>query len=186
MILSVLGRLSRVVRPCEAKTDPSVTELIRSDLAANKGNVKALTVLPLFRVTHAVRQDSRLPRPIRLQTVAAYRFLTEGVLGVELRSGARVGPGVRLDHGVGLVVHDDAVLGSHVLLRHNVTIGVARVGGACPVIGDRVEFGAGAVVVGDITIGDGAHVGANAVVTRDVPPGGRARALPAIITEHDG
>ncbi|WP_306821216.1 serine acetyltransferase [Actinomyces wuliandei] len=160
--------------------------LIRSDLEANRGNVKALAVLPLFRATHAIRQDSRLPRPLRLLTVATYRFVTEGVLGVELRSGARVGPGLRLDHGVGLVVHDGAVLGSHVLLRHNVTIGVARRGGACPVIGDRVEFGAGAVVVGGITIGEDAHVGANAVVTRDVPPGGKARALPAVITGRGG
>jgi serine acetyltransferase len=75
------------------------------------------------------------------------------------------------------------------MLRHNVTIGNIRRGPgdttACPVIGDGVEFGAGAVVVGPVTVGDGALIGANAVVTRDVPPGAVVRAPFPTVSEPD-
>ena len=73
------------------------------------------------------------------------------------------------------------------MLRHNVTIGNIRRGPgdttACPVIGDGVEFGAGAVVVGPITVGDKALIGANAVVSKDVPAGAVVRAPRSTVTQ---
>jgi serine acetyltransferase len=72
------------------------------------------------------------------------------------------------------------------MLRHNVTIGNIRRGPgdttACPVIGDGVEFGAGAVVVGPVSVGAGALIGANAVVSHDVAPGATVRAPRPTVT----
>ena len=64
-----------------------------------------------------------------------------------------------------------AVIGAGVMLRQGVTIGNRRSEDDCPVIGDRVEIGAMAVVIGAITVGDDARIGAGSVVVTDVPPG---------------
>lgn len=72
-------------------------------------------------------------------------------------------------HPVGIVIGGKSKIGEHCIIRQNVTIGQVRE--QYPVIGDRVEVGAGAIILGGITIGDDAVIGAGAVVTRDVPPG---------------
>lgn len=88
-----------------------------------------------------------------------------------------------LPHPYGIVVHPGVVLGDHVVLMHQVTLGQSRpTDERVPRIGDRVFLGAGAKVLGGVTIGDDAVVGANAIVTRDVPAGatvvGADRILP--------
>lgn len=88
-----------------------------------------------------------------------------------------------LPHPYGIVIHPGVVLGEHVVVMHQVTLGQKRPADtAVPTIGDRVFLGAGAKVLGGVTVGEGALVGANAVVTRDVPPGatvvGADRLLP--------
>jgi serine O-acetyltransferase/putative colanic acid biosynthesis acetyltransferase WcaB len=92
---------------------------------------------------------------------------------------------LRVYHGAGIVINGRTVLGDDVAIRQNVTIGNARSGGPCPVIGDRVELGAGAIVIGGISIGDDARIGAGAVVTKDVPAGATAVGNPArIVPPH--
>ncbi|GCD18578.1 hypothetical protein CTKZ_01400 [Cellulomonas algicola] len=105
------------------------------------------------------------------------------VLGVDFPASVRVGPGLALPHGaVGLVVHEDTVIGANVKIYQGVTIGRsdthltgARADGGRVVVEDDVVIGAGAVVLfrsgSTTTIGRGAVVGANAVVLRSVPPG---------------
>jgi putative colanic acid biosynthesis acetyltransferase WcaB len=90
---------------------------------------------------------------------------------------------MHISHGYSLVIHSNTVIGERVILRHGVTIGVAHTGDHddVPTIGDDVEFGANAVVIGRIQVGDRAKVGAGAVVTRSVPPGGLAVGNPARI-----
>ena len=99
-----------------------------------------------------------------------YRFITEFGLGMELRPKTRVGAGLRIYHGFGLVVNDHAVIGDDVVLRNGVTIGHKNPGEGAPVIGDRVQIGAGAILIGNITIGSDSIVGAGSVVTKSVPP----------------
>jgi serine acetyltransferase len=142
---------------------------VREDWRANPRDPKARFVLLGFRAAQSLLRNPSVPRVVALAGVAGYRFMTEWLLGMELRPKTRVGPGLRLYHGVGIVVHDHTVIGRDVVLRHGVTLGHARVGGGCPVVEDEVEFGAGAIAVGEIRIGRGAVVGAGAVVTRDVP-----------------
>lgn len=105
-----------------------------------------------------------------------YKFITEWILGVELPASTRVGSGLVIHHGTGLVVNPNSIIGNNVVLRHAVTIGNRGTSDACPVIGDNVEIGAGAMILGPITIGHGASIGAMSLVLTDVPDGGRVRA----------
>lgn len=89
---------------------------------------------------------------------------------VDLPTSATVGPGLRLNHGWGIVVAWDAVLGRDVVLMHGATIGGRGAEGRSPRIGDRVFIGPNASVLGDISIGNGATISAGCVVVEDVPP----------------
>jgi serine O-acetyltransferase len=102
--------------------------------------------------------------------------------GIDLPCEAKVGRRLRIDHFGGIVVSGDAVLGDDVILRHGVTIGLKNTNErGAPVIGNRVDIGAGAKILGPIRIGDGAVIGANAVVVHDVPAGAVAVGIPARI-----
>lgn len=131
------------------------------------------------------RWQMGLPRPLRIPVAMVYGalyFVTRNLYGIELPRQAQVGRRFRIGHQGGIVISELAQIGDDCLIRQNVTVGVSRQGGgAAPRIGDRVEFGVSAVVLGDITVGDDALVGPNTVVTVDVPPGARVVASPSRI-----
>ena len=109
---------------------------------------------------------------------AAMHVLT----GIDLPCEAKVGRRLRIDHFGGIIVSGDAVIGDDVILRNGVTIGLKRTNErGAPVIGNRVDIGAGAKILGAIHVGDGAVIGANAVVVHDVPAGAVAVGIPARI-----
>jgi serine O-acetyltransferase len=94
---------------------------------------------------------------------------------------AKIGKNVHFGHlGMGIVIHEEAVIGNNVRIDQHVTIG-GRVGPGAPVIGDNTRIGAGAKVLGGITIGHHAQIGANAVVVKDVPDNATAVGVPARI-----
>lgn len=105
------------------------------------------------------------------------RFCT----GVEIHPGASLGRRFVIDHGMGVVIGETAVVGNDVYIYHQVTLGgTASVRAKRhPTIGDNVIIGAGAKVLGDIDIGEGARVGANAVVIASVPAGTTVVGIPA-------
>lgn len=152
-------------------------DALRIDWEGNRGNVKAKVITTLFRCTEVFAKRKR--RDVLwwcgVPLMVAYRLVVEWVLGVELPAKTKVGPGLVIYHGQGLVVRDTAIIGRHVVLRHNTTIGIRieRDGSEsdAPIIGNRVDIGAHAVVIGPIRIGDDAVVGAGAVVVSDVPNG---------------
>lgn len=153
------------------------------DWEANRGNEKGQLVMLLFRIAQWVRS---WPEPwwlLGAPYLAFYRVGVEWVLGIELRFKTRVGPGLRLFHGQGLVVHEGTVIGADCVLRQSTTIGSKTLAdgaaGACPVLGSGVDVGANAVIIGAITIGDRAVIGAGAVVVKDVPPGAVVAGNPA-------
>jgi putative colanic acid biosynthesis acetyltransferase WcaB len=144
---------------------------ITCDWAANRGNPKGQLVLVLFRCAQCLRS---LPSPwwlLGAPYLVFYRIVVEWLLGIELRFKTKVGPALRLYHGQGLVVHERTVIGANCTLRHGTTIGnKSATDSACPVLGDHVDVGAQAIILGPVQIGDGAIVAAGAVVVKDVPP----------------
>lgn len=95
-------------------------------------------------------------------------------LGTDIHPAATIGPGLWLDHGLGCVIGETAVIGRDVSIWHNVTLGSTLTDSGPdrhPKIGDGAVIGAGAVILGNIRIGAGANVGAGAVVLTDVPDG---------------
>ena len=111
------------------------------------------------------------------------RFLT----GIEIHPGAVIGRRVVIDHGMGVVIGETAVLGDDSHLYHGVTLGTSSMakGKRHPTVGKNVIIGAGAKVLGNINVGDGARVGANAVVVGDVQPGQTVVGIPARPVERD-
>lgn len=91
--------------------------------------------------------------------------------GIEIHPGAKIGRRFFIDHGMGVVIGETAVIGDDVTLYHGVTLGGTSwsKGKRHPTLGNNVVVGAGAKVLGPITLFDGARVGSNAVVVRDVP-----------------
>uniref|UniRef100_UPI0025DF9B91 serine O-acetyltransferase n=1 Tax=Thiocapsa sp. TaxID=2024551 RepID=UPI0025DF9B91 len=102
--------------------------------------------------------------------------------GIDLPCEARVGRRFLIEHFGGIIISGDAVFGDDCVVRNGVTVGLRHRGvRGAPVIGDRVDIGAGAKVLGPIRIGNDVAIGANAVVIRDVPDGCLAVGVPARI-----
>ena len=110
------------------------------------------------------------------------KVVSEILTSVELPCEARVGRRLRIDHAFDIVISGDAVLGDDVVLRNGVTIGLRYTHQrGSPTIGNRVDIGTGAKLLGPILIGDDVAIGANAVVLQDVPSGHIAVGVPARI-----
>ncbi|HFD8683862.1 TPA: serine O-acetyltransferase EpsC, partial [Clostridium perfringens] len=107
------------------------------------------------------------------------RFFT----GIEIHPGAKIGKGLFIDHGMGVVIGETAEIGDNVTIYHGVTLGGTGKdkGKRHPTIGNNVIIGCGAKILGPISIGDGAKIGANSVVLKNVPKGKTAVGIPAVI-----
>lgn len=112
------------------------------------------------------------------------RFLT----GIEIHPASRIGRGLFIDHGMGVIIGETAKVGDNVTLYQGVTLGGTgkETGKRHPTVGNNVVIGAGAKILGNITIGDNSYVGANAVVIRDVPPNSTAVGVPGRLTRQEG
>lgn len=136
-----------------------------------------LHALTMHRGAHWLwRRGSTLPG--RLVSHLS-RFLT----GIEIHPGATIGQGVMIDHGMGVVIGETAVVGNDSSIFQGVTLGgTGKQGGKRhPTLGNRVVVGVGASVLGAIVVGDGAKIGAGSVVLKDLPPGATAVGIPARI-----
>jgi serine O-acetyltransferase len=98
------------------------------------------------------------------------RFCT----GIEIHPGAKIGKGVFIDHGNGVVIGETCIIGDDVHIYHGVTLGGTgndKGPNRHPIIGNNAMIGAGAIVLGRVHVGEGAKVGAGAIVLQDVPAG---------------
>ena len=127
----------------------------------------------------AIRKYQELPPGSRIRRrlqIERHRFWSI-VTGADIPINCRIGGGLLLPHPNGVVIAPDAEIGVNCIIFQQVTIGTN--GRGYPVIGDDVEIGAGAKVLGPISIGSRAQLGANAVVVRDVREGAVAAGVPA-------
>lgn len=113
----------------------------------------------------------------RKLAAALYRFESR-LNACDIAITAKIGPGLLMPHPLAVVVHPDAKIGRHVCVMQSVTIGVGSKPGL-PTIGDYVDVGCGAKILGGVHVGEGAVIGANAVATHDVPAWHVARGVPA-------
>jgi serine O-acetyltransferase len=123
-------------------------------------------------------------KPWRAGLTLMYRTMFQYVrnhYGVEVPFSAKVGRRVVFEHQGGIVIHGCSVIGDDCVIRQGVTLGNRHMNEpfSAPVLGQRVNVGAGAKVLGGVHVGDDASIGANSVVLTDVPEGGTAVGIPA-------
>jgi serine O-acetyltransferase len=170
------------------ESDPGMVEAAEADLRATferdpacKGYVqpflffKGFLAVQAHRVGHWLVEDGRETLAFYLQSRVSELFQ------VDINPRARLGQGLFLDHGTGIVIGETAVVGDDVSMLHGVTLGGtgAQRGDRHPKVGKGVLLGAGAKVLGNIEIGDYAKIASGSVVLRPVPSGCTAAGVPA-------
>ena len=177
-MMATLSRSSRVCCPASATSWRHRLDILGRDVEAACSRDPAarsrlevvlfypgLHALWAHRVAHGLwLRNARLLAQIVSHTA---RWLT----GIEIHPGATIGPGLFIDHGMGVVIGETAEVGADVTLYHGVTLGGVSTlrGKRHPTVRDRVVVGAGAKILGAIEIGEDSRIGANAVVVKSVP-----------------
>lgn len=159
--------------------------LVAEDLATHEGDLLAQGFWALFWHRFGNWRMSVHPKLLRAPLSLLYRVMVrlgQRTGGIFLPYTVVVGRRVKLEHFGGMILVAQKI-GDDVIIRQNTTFGIAGLDALHdrPVIGDRVEIGAGAVIVGPVTVGAGTVIGANAVVTKDLPPDVVAGGVPARI-----
>ena len=141
-----------------------------------------LQALVFHRFAHLLYL-SRLPFVPRLIS-----HIARGLTGIEIHPGAQIGLGVFIDHGMGVVIGETAIIGDYALIYQGVTLGGTgkQSGKRHPTIGKNVVVGAGAKVLGNLNIGDDVRIGAGSVVLRDVPSDCTVVGIPGRIIYKSG
>ncbi|MBR4874363.1 MAG: serine O-acetyltransferase [Clostridia bacterium] len=119
------------------------------------------------------------------------RFLSQSGrfwTGIEIHPGAKIGKGLFIDHGMGVVIGETTEIGDNVTIYQGVTLGGTGkdVGKRHPTIGNNVLIGSGSKVLGPFTVGDNSKIAANAVVLSEVPPNSTCVGVPARVIKIDG
>lgn len=141
-----------------------------------------LQALLLHRFSHWL-YNLGLPLIPRLMSHLG-RFFT----GIEIHPGANIGKGVFIDHGMGVVIGETAILGDYCLIYQGVTLGGTgkQSGKRHPTLGENVVVGAGAKVLGNLLIGNNVRIGAGSVVLRDVPSECTVVGIPGRVVNRSG
>ena len=160
-------------------------ENIREDWHTYDGDLtrQGLWVMVVYRFgrwRYTVQQRwLRLPLSILYKIL---KLLSQILTGIDLPCEVQVGRRLIIEHFGDIIISGDTVIGDDVIIRNGVTIGLKRTGIAgAPIIGNRVDIGAGAKILGAIHIGDDVVIGANAVVLKDIPANSLAVGVPATI-----
>ena len=158
----VAGEVRRDVRAVRER-DPAARGLGTTEILLTYAGVHALLS---HRVAHAIHEAGV---PLAPRALAA---LTRSVTGIEIHPAARIGEGLLIDHGVGVVIGETAEIGDRVTLYQGVTLGGTgfEQGKRHPTVEDDVVVGSGAKLLGPIHVGRASKIGANSVVIHDVPP----------------
>lgn len=156
-----------------------IAQLLRSDLPRNRALTARITLAILRAGTVLHRRGGLRALLLRRLVQVADVVWIQGLMGSEIPTCVSFGPGLRLPHaGRGIMIHSSVTVGAGVTIYHRVSLGV-RDGRSGPTIGNGVEIGTGAAVLGPITVADNCRIGANAVLVSDTEPGRRYAGVPA-------
>jgi serine O-acetyltransferase len=177
----------------EALQVPETRASLRRDLTAVKArdaaahtlaepffHFKGFQALQAYRVAHWLFLQGRRHDALTLQSRISK------IYGVDIHPAAKIGSGVVLDHGTGIVIGETAEVGDDVTFLHHVTLGGTgkESGDRHPKVGNGVFFGAGASILGNIKIGEGSRIAAGSVVLKEVPPYSTVAGTPARIVRR--
>jgi len=176
LILTVAVFFSKEIKSTQER-DPAAKGFLQIILLYS-----GLHAIILHRIAHGL-WTTRIPLIPRFISQLS-RFFT----GIEIHPGAKIGNGLFIDHGMGVVIGETAIIEDNVTLFQGVTLGGTgkQTGKRHPTIGKSVVVGAGAKILGNITIGENSYIGANAVVIKDVPPNATVVGVPGHVTKQDG
>ncbi|TDT45658.1 serine O-acetyltransferase [Fonticella tunisiensis] len=154
--------------------------ILKKDPAA-KSLFEVLTCYPGLHAVLFYRLAHRLYLRKRYTLARIISQIARSLTGIEIHPGAKIGKGLFIDHGMGVVIGETAEIGDNVTIYHGVTLGGVgnEKGKRHPTIGDNVMIGAGAKILGPIKVGNGARIGANSVVLKDVPDRATVVGIPA-------
>lgn len=149
---------------------------------------EVLLAYPGFHAIQIHRVAHWLYRRRRYVLARLLSHLGRWLTGIEIHPGARLGPGLFIDHGMGVVIGETAEVGENVTLYQGVVLGGTgkERGKRHPTIGNNVVIAAGAKVLGSFKVGDGAKIGAGAVVLREVPPCSTVVGVPGRVVAQQG
>ena len=164
----------------------NLNNIMKNDPAA-KNKIQVFLLYPSvnaiinYRIAHFFHKHKLFFLARLISQIA--RFFT----GIEIHPGAKIGKGLFIDHGMGVVIGETSEIGDNVTIYHGVTLGGngKTKGKRHPTVGNNVFIGTGAKVLGPINVGDNAKIGANAVVLHDVPKNCTAVGIPAKIIKKN-
>ena len=183
----LLKRMSNTAK----KTVRSVREDVRATRERDPAANSDAEVLLLYSGVHAIvayRVAHRLHTGGHTFCARAISQAARFVTGIEIHPGAKIGRGLVIDHGMGVVIGETAEIGDNCTLYQGVTLGGTGkdIGKRHPTLGNNVLVGAGAKVLGPFTIGDNTKIAANAVVLTEMPENCTAVGIPARVVKKQG
>jgi len=157
---------------------------IFQDWRSNHHNAKGKAIMTFFRCASLIEQHLFL-KILFFWYLLLYKFIIGWIFNIEISSKVNIGKGLKLVYGHGSVINGMANIGENCTLRHLTTIGCKTLedgsSGPSPVIGNNVDIGVNATIIGDIKIGDHVVIGAGSVVTKDVESNCVIGGNPAVI-----
>ncbi|MBQ7383587.1 MAG: serine O-acetyltransferase [Clostridia bacterium] len=161
---------------------------IRERDPAARSNAEVVLLYSGFHALLAYRISHKLYENERYFEARAISQLARHCTGIEIHPGAKIGKGLVIDHGMGVVIGETTEIGDNCTIYQGVTLGGTGkdIGKRHPTLGNGVMVGAGAKVLGPFTIGDNTKVAANAVVLAEIPENCTAVGMPAKIVKREG
>jgi serine O-acetyltransferase len=172
-----VGLFASIKRDIEAarKRDPAATS-----------SLEVILTYPGFHARQLHRFSRMLHRNGFRLAGRLVSHLGRALTGIEIHPGARIGEGLFIDHGMGVVIGETTIIGDDCHLFQGVTLGgtSTRRAKRHPTLADNVVVGAGAKIIGDVTIGENAKIGAGSVVVTNVPPNATVVGVPGHIVAY--
>ena len=163
-------------------------EAVRERDPAARSNAEILLLYSGVHALAAYRVAHKLHKNEHYFAARALSQAAKAVTGIEIHPGAKIGKGLVIDHGTGVVIGETAEIGDNCTIYQGVTLGGTGkdVGKRHPTLGNNVLVGAGAKVLGPFYIGDNSKIAANAVVLKEIPSNSTAVGMPAKVVRKEG